>query len=237
MITVSPEKSARVYSAVVLSSKAEITGLADFADRFTPRCDPILEPAFFLASLPAGWKPRVVTVLNGSELLGVVYTKERVIKGIPTGVVYVDGSLSGAALAAPAHQQSVFRIALETLLRSRKIHALRLRLTRGSCELAAMKQVIASTSFDVGCSRVRRDDDSHCLWKYDAHLNLACTYDHFLKKLGSTTRHNFRHYRRRFEASGGNLAEDMSLSDLRAAIIDLSGKSKFKANQVERDVE
>jgi len=72
------------------------------------------------------------------------------------------------------------------------------------------------------------------LGKSHAHLPLADTYDQFLAGLGSTTRRNFRHYRRRFEASGHGFEEHLSIDELRSAAHDLRPKSKLAQRQQEK---
>jgi hypothetical protein len=166
-----------------------------------------------------------VAVYSAREVVGILYTKERVISGIPTGVVFADGSLGGILLGNPLHQQNLFRVAMELLLASPRIRGVRLRVLRGSDELEAVKQMTASRSLDTHYSRIKHNDST--LWKYHAHLPLADTYEQFLKRLGSATRHNFRYYRRRFEASGHRFIERLSMDELHSVELDLGPKSKF----------
>ena len=88
----------RGYSGVVLSSAAEIRQLSEAARRLNQEDEPLLDPEFFLASVSKGWRPRVVAVYSAHDLVGILYAKERVISGIPTGVVFGDGSLGGILL-------------------------------------------------------------------------------------------------------------------------------------------
>src|ERR1039457_7015285 len=186
----STDANVNPYSGVALSSNSEIRQLGDVARRLMQQDEPLLDPEFFLASVSKGWRPRVVAVYSAGEVVGILYTKERVISGIPTGVVYADGSLGGILLGNPLHQKNSFRVAMELLLASPGIRGVRLRLLRGSDELEVVKQMIASGSLDTHYSRIKHNDST--LWKYHAHLPLADTYEQFLKGLGSTTRHNFR---------------------------------------------
>jgi hypothetical protein len=66
---------------------------------------------------------------------------------------------------------------------------------------------------------------------------LADTYDRFLDGLGSKTRRNFRHYRRRFETSGHHFIERLSMDELRAATLDLIPKSEFTSRWQQLDFE
>src|SRR5580704_17053474 len=166
------------YSGVLLSSAAEIRELAEVAGQFAQRDEPMLDPAFFLASVSKGWAPKVVLVHTGRDVAGILYAKERVISGISTGVVYADGSLGGMLFVREQHRQDVFRVALETLLSSPGIRGVRLRVLRDGGDLDAIGQLVVSRSLDVQYSLIEHDDSP--LWKYHAHLPLTDSYDRFL---------------------------------------------------------
>jgi len=205
----------------LLSSAAEINRTA--SQLVQP--DAIINPRFFLASVSKGWKPRVVAVSRAGALVGVMYAKERVISGVPTGVVYADGSLDDIFLAGPEHREDAFCVAVETLLACSRIRGVRLRLLRGSSELAAIRRLVASRPIDSRYFRIKyRALD---LWKFHAHLELPESYEQFLARLGGTARHNFRYYRRRFEKAGHRLVQNLSLEELRVAATSLAEKSKF----------
>ena len=212
------------FSGVVLSSAKKTRELKHIVGQLTQQDEPMLDPAFFLASVSQGWAPRVVVVHTGPDVAGILYARERVISGISTGVVYADGSLNGMVLARAQHRQDVLRVALETLLSSPGNRGLRLRLLRDSGDLDAVGQLVVSRSLDVQYSVIEHETSS--LWKHHAHLPLLGSYDQFLSRLGSTTRHNFRYYRRRFEASGHRFVDRLSLDELRSAALDLGPKSK-----------
>jgi hypothetical protein len=226
------------YSAAVLSSHTEIRQLRDVASKLMRQEDPMLAPDFFLASVSKEWWPRVVVVYHEREAVGIMYTKERIIYGIPTGVVYSDGGLGGILLANPLHYQKAFSFAVEVLLASPGIRGLRLEVARSGEELEAVRQLSVSRSVHSHYSRIEYQDfpigNSH------AHLLLPDTYDQFLAGLGSTTRHNFRYYRRRFQASGHRFEEHLSIDELRSATLDLRPKSKLTAQRqqckIERDL-
>jgi hypothetical protein len=223
------------YSGVVLSSEAEIRKLKNVARRLLQPDETMMDPEFFLASLSTGWVPRVAVVYSSGDVVGILYTKERVISGIRTGIVYADGSLGGVLLSNPMHQQDVFRVAAGSLLACPGIRGVRLRLLRFGAEFEAVRETIAS-----GCMEARYSPIAHrgsLLWKFHAHLPLPETYDRFLKGLGSTTRHNFRYYRRRFEAAGHKFMESLSMDELRSVALDLRPKSKFTARCQESDIE
>jgi hypothetical protein len=230
--------SADDYSAVVLSTETEIRQLRDYARRLMQQDDTMLDPEFFLASVYKGWAPRVVTVRKSGDLAGIMYAKERIISGVPTGIVYADGSLGGMFVGTPLHQQDAIRCAVETLFSFPGTRGVRLRVLQGSIELEAVRQLAASKSLDVRYTPLEHDDSP--LWKYHAHLALADTYDQFLKRLGSTTRHNFRYYRRRFEAAGHKFVENLSVDQLTSVALELGPKSKYASSVrqmfIERDL-
>jgi hypothetical protein len=223
----STNSSTHNFSGVVLSSNTEIRRLREVARPLIQEDEAMLDPEFFLASITKGWGPRVVAVYSAGDVVGIMYTKERVISGIPTGIVYGDGTLGGILLSNPVHQQNAFRVATELLLAAPGIRGARLLILRCSGEFDAVRQLIASRSVDGQCSPIENNHSP--VWKYHAHLHLKDTYEQFLGGLGSTTRHNFRYYRRRFEASGNKFIESLSMDELRFVAHDLRPKSKFTA--------
>jgi hypothetical protein len=231
----STNSGANEYAGVVLSSDVEIRQLRDIARRLMQNDDAMLDPEFFLASVSKGWAARVVAVYSSHEVVGIMYAKERIISGIPTGIVYADGSLGGVLLATPLHQQNAFRVAVETLFRCPGIRGMWLRVLQHSGEFGAIRQLVASRSLDAQCSPIEHSNSS--LWKCHARLPLAQTYDQFLEGLGSTTRHNFRYYRRRFEASDHRFMERLSMDELRSAAFDLLPKSKCTVRRQPMELE
>ena len=208
------------FSSVVLSSAAEIQNLKSSIRCSLSSSGILLDPEFFLSSVSARWKPKVVAVRSGHDLIGVVYAKERMISGLPIGVVYADLSFGSILLGHPVQQQNAFRIALESLLDARGTRGIRLRVLRGGPEVAAIRQVIGSRRLDVHFSRV----------KDHARLSLPHTYEQLIQRFGTTTRHNFRYYRRRSEAAGNVYVERLSLEELRSAISSLMAKCSRGAN-------
>jgi hypothetical protein len=203
------------YSAAVLSSAADIQSLQPLIRRrLLPHHDILRDPEYFLASVSEGWRPRVVAVHRGSELAGVVCAKERILRGPRLGVVYADLTFGSTLFGDPLEQQDTFLIALATLLPSTGIRGVRLRVRRPSPELAAVRTLRASSGLDVHFSRV----------KDHASLSLPATYEQLLLSFGSTTRHNFRYYRRRFEAAGHVYLDNLSPDELRLAAFDLGPK-------------
>jgi hypothetical protein len=214
------------YSCSVLSSPDEIRSLKPFIRQSLTQNDILFDPEFFLSSVSSGWEPRVVAVHNHTELTGVVYAKERIIFGCHLGVVYADLTWGSASFGDSVHQEITFRIAMEKLLASPGTRGIRLRILRDSPESAAIHKLIASLSLDVHFARV----------KDHANLALPDTYEELLQSFGSTTRHNFRYYRRRFEAAGHVYLESLSLDELRRAAMYLKPKCTIpsQSGSVER---
>jgi hypothetical protein len=218
------------YSALLLSSNTKIRKLREVARRLMQAGhplldDPMLDPEFFAASLPKGWQPGIVVVYEARDVVGIIYMKERAVSGIPNGVVYYNGSLGSLVLGNPLHRQKLFRAGMEALLKSPRVRAVRLRILPGSDEHQVVQQLVDSRSIEAHYSPIQIDDYS--IWKHHTLLPLADTYEQFLEGLGSSTRHNFRRYRRRFEASGHCFVERLSMDELRSATLDLDSKSKF----------
>jgi len=211
------------YSGIVLSSDTEIRQIHDVARRFMQgQVDPMQDPEFFLASVPDGWRPRVVAINRGSEIAGIMYAMERVFAGIPSGIVYADGGLSSPLLGHAWHRQVLFRVALESLLMRPRIGSVCLAVPQGSEDLDAVMQVGGLTGPEVRHPSILAN-----LWKNHAHLALPGTYDEFLKRLGYRTRYDFRYYRRRFEAAGHSPVMHISMDELRSAVSHLAPKTKY----------
>lgn len=218
------------YSALLLSSDTKIRKLRGVARRLMQAGhpmldDPMLDPESFAASLPIGWRPGIVVVYQAPDVVGIINMKERAVSGIPTGVMYYDGSLGSLVLGEPLHQQRLFRAGMEALLKSPRVRAVRLRILPDSDEHQVVQQLIDSWSIKAHYSPIQYDDFG--IWKHHTRLRLAGTYEEFLEGLGTSTRHNFRRYRRRFEASGHCFIERLSMDELRSATLDLLPKSKL----------
>jgi hypothetical protein len=222
------------WSATTLSCAADILQLNDAAGRLTQQHEPMLDPGVFLASASGGWRPKVVCVRSASEIVGIMYAKERMLYGIPTGIVYADGSLGGFFLASAKCHANALCIAIEALLDSPGVRGVHLRVLEDSREWRAVTQFASSRSLDVRSVYVT---ENARLWKHHAHLPLPDTYNGFLERLGSTTRHNFRYYRKRFESSGHRFVDALPLDELRVAMLALQPNSKFHARMPKAQVE
>jgi hypothetical protein len=201
-------------SGEVLTSEADIQDLRSLINRSQQNCDIMFDPAFYLASLTDGWVPRVVVVRRGSELAGVVYAKERVLSGHRLGIAYADMTFGSILAGDPGDYADTLRVALATLFDYPGIRGVRLRVRPRSPEVASVRKLLAQTRLDAHFSRA----------KDHAVLSLPRTYERLLLTFGSTTRHNFRYYRRRFEAAGHVYVDNIPLNELRLAARDLEAK-------------
>jgi hypothetical protein len=210
----------QAYSAVVLSTAGEIRSLEPLVGPSLRQNDVLLDPEFFLASVSEGWKPRFVAVRHGDELAGVVCAKEKLLLGFHLGLVYADLTFGTLLFGDARKQCDTFLVALQTLLTSAGTLGIRLRVRPQSPELAAVRRLLASHKLDTHFSRV----------KYHTSLSLPCTYEQLLLSFGYTTRHNFRYYRRRFEAAGHVYLDNVSMDELRVAAYYLAPKSRIPCN-------
>ena len=217
----------RPYSAEVLSAAAEIRALEDYVRVVVPERDNSpMEPRFFLASLSEEWSPRVVVVRRAGAIAGIVYAKERRVGGLPTGIVFGDGRLGNLVVAEAVDREEVIVAALVTLFRRPRVRALRLAIPIGATEARAVARAQPMVPFDLGYAPAS---------KFDAHasLRLPLDYEAFLARLGSRTRRNFRHYRRRFEDGGHAYLDDVPAQDLQQAARDLSTKCRIPSGRGE----
>jgi len=202
--------------ASLLSPGRETVDAAELAKGLIPVDNPMLDPTFFLASLSSSWAPRIVAIKEAGIIVGLVYVKERKVLGLPTGILYADGSLGTMQIGDPHLREDALRLALDALLAHPRTRGIRLKLPPGGPEVQAVRQIIASQPLDVTFSRL----------KEHSRLILPNDYETFLKSLGSTTRHNFRYYRRRFEAAGHRFEEILSMDELRLAACQLRAKCR-----------
>jgi hypothetical protein len=209
------------YDTALLSSGSAICQLKSAARQLMPQYDPMLDPQFFLASLSREWKPRVIVVRSGSDIVGIVYAKERAVWGIPTGIVRIDQTLHNSLLRGCGnHEQDILSLALVKLVSSRRILSVQLKIPFAWSDPSSFSEPFSSRPIEIQFSRLR---DHH------AHFPLPRTYDDFLKLLGSTSRHNFRYYRRRFEAAGHRYVPKLSLDTLRSVAWELKEKCSLPA--------
>ena len=190
-------RHSRPLTANIASTAAEIRDLTAFVSSLVPEPG-MLAPSFFLASLlPRHCRPCVVVVSQGRRVVGLLYCRERIVAGIPIGIVHGDDTLSTMVAARPEDIESVLRCAVEALLK----HKAALRFRVASDRLALLE-----------CAKPNADIH-FCPEKRHAYLDLPRTYDEFLAKVGPWTRKNFRRYRRRSEQAGNQFCPDQPFPD------------------------
>jgi hypothetical protein len=205
-------------SAIITSSPGKISGLARFVFSVAPD-QPMLAPHFFLASIRPKWRPCVVVVSRGQQMIGLLYCRERIIAGIGTRIMFGDDSLGTMVVARSEDVESVIDCAVKLLVKRKAVLRLwvdssKLRLLRGFQETA-----------DVRFFRRFSPDLPH------ARLELSPSYDSFLAKLGPRTRRNFRYYRRKSEMAGNEFSHEEAYSHFCTDARRLFSKTKFTGDR------
>ncbi len=209
------------YSATLCSSPAAIRSLADRAKQLLLDRHCTFHPDFFLASVSEKhWKPCAVAITCNNRVVGVVYAKERLLLGCPTGIVYSDTTLGLNIVSEPVHREHVLNVAAGLLLASGRARALRLVVPRDRFNLQTVSRFASSMDMETVSFQV----ENH------SHMPLPSSFDEFLNVLGARTRRNFRYYRRRFEATGGSYVSQVLFERFCLAALHLRGKSSIPAD-------
>ena len=203
----------RPLTSNIVSTAAEIRDLTAFVSSVVPEPG-MLAPSFFLASLlPRHCRPCVVVVSQGRRVVGLLYGQERIVAGIPIGIVLGDDTLGTMVAARPEDMESVLRCAVEALLKQKAA----LRFRGASDRLAFLRNESAKANADIHFYR----EEHH------AHLKLPRTYDEFLAKVRRPTRHNLCRYRRRSELAGNQFCPDQPFAEFCAAAKRLLPKAAY----------
>jgi len=142
-----------------------------------------------------------------------LYGQERIVAGIPIGIVLGDDTLGTMVAARPEEIESVMECAVEALLK----HKAALRFRVPSNRLAFLQNESAKANADIHFYRR----------EHHAHLELPRTYDEFLAKARRPTRHNLCRYRRRSELAGNEFCPDQPFTDFCAAAKRLLPKAAY----------
>ena len=211
------------YSIEVISRSSQIEALGECVGNLVGfEAGQLFSPRFFLASIvEKTWTPRVIVVRRSGATIGIVYAKERKLAGIRTGLINADATLGAMIISEERERATVWERALSHLLTSSSVNGLRIHVPREGYELAATQRVLRSTGADFSCAETR----GHAV------LSLPRTYDTFLSRLGSTTRRNFRYYRRHFEMAGHVYVEDLPVSEFRRAAVHLVQRSSIESSR------
>jgi hypothetical protein len=209
-------------SAVIVSSREKALSLVSAAKHLLQTRGETSGPAFFLASIEStSWSPRIVVVMHESAIRGVLYAKERKVGFWPTGLIYVDATLDSMVVSSAGDATEVFKIAITHLLRNPRIQGLRLLIPSDPRFAVPLQEIQSCSNMDEHHTEIQH----HCV------LDLTESYDTFLERLGTKTRRNFRSYRRRFEADGGEYVPEMKFSDFRDASFRLLQRGVVGAEQ------
>jgi hypothetical protein len=200
-------------TATIVSTAAEIQELTPVVSSLVTEPG-MLAPRFFLASLlPRHCRPCVVVVSQGSRVAGLLYGGERIVAGIPTGIVLGDNTLGTMVVARPEEMESVLHCAIQALLK----HKAALRLRVGSQRLAFLQAESAEADAEY----------HHYPEVHHAHLELPRTYDEFLTKVRRPTRHNLCRYRRRSELAANEFCPDQPFTNFCIAAKRLFPKTPY----------
>lgn len=217
-VAISPE---RAYSATLISSQAEISGLEEIAHSLLSRAHSTLQPRFFSASIaPEEWVPRIVAIRHGDSIVGILYAKERKFAGMLTGIIYADASLGKMIVAEPGHLEDTLCTGLTALFYKRGTRGIRILIPTEGLELPILQKFLPSLPGDT-CWTAAKNHSS---------LALPPSYDLFLQSLGHHTRQDFRRYRRRFEAANYGFVGKLSLPEYEHAASQLLANYAMKSD-------
>jgi hypothetical protein len=209
------------YSATLYTSVAAIRSLADKSKPLLLDRHSTSHPDFFLASVSEShWKACAVEVTCNNDVVGIVYAKERLLLGCPTGIVYSDTTLGLNIVAHPVHREHVLNTALRSLLTSGRPRALRIVVPSEGFNLQTVSSIASSMDMETVSFQVANH----------SHLELPSSYNDFVDSLGARTRRNFRYYRRRFEAAGGCYDGHIPFERFSSEAWHLRGKSAIRAD-------
>ena len=155
------------YSVRVVSSAAEIEQLAERVLPLVKGRDSTSQPLFYLATIARQtWKPHILVVERAGEIVGLMYTKERKVAGLPTGLIYADATLDSMIVAAPGLRNEILRAAIEALVVQGDARGIRVMTPPDSCELDVLRGAKTFAGLDVSCTPER----NHSLLRLPSYL-------------------------------------------------------------------
>jgi hypothetical protein len=197
------------WSASVISSRDEIRSLKEVIQRLVPDHPPTLSPDFFLASFTAKkWIPRVVKVMRGDRIVGIVFLKERRMGGIRLRIAFADAVLSPMTASKKEFEESVFEQALLALFKQVGIIALRFNLPAQGFEFKAAQRVATS----MGAEIKEKTSHSH------SELRTPGSYKAFLAGLGRSTRQRMHELRNESTKKGYEFVQDIEEMEFHRAV-------------------
>jgi len=209
------------YSVRIVESVAEICELTNIERTFLSGCESTLRPEFFLASASdKDWIPRVVVVARDGKFRGILYTKEKKLGIVPTGLLYVDTTLCSMPIVDEFEREPVFRAALLALLKSPGVRGMRILVPSSGYEMAAVHDIPSMIPVDLCYAPTQNHSQ----------LVLPSQYEAFLESLGNQTRRNFRYYRRRSQAANCHFVDKLSIDEFASAASILQSETLIKSD-------
>jgi hypothetical protein len=209
--------SESMAASVVKLSEADLDRLKEVG-ALCRRERPIWNPGFFLSSIDRrNWSSAVSVVSTGGTVKGIMYAKERCILGVPTGIIYADGSLGSMVIAGAPNRESVFYAAIDSLLNSPRVQGLRLVVPPNGFELQAILRLLDSGTFDVSYASVK----NHAI------VLLPSDYQEYVASLSYKARRNVRYYRRQSEGRGELYVTQIPFDQFKSAAWTLKPKCKI----------
>ena len=192
---------------------------ADLARRMQVPCEGSYDPRMFLASVSdRRWIPHVVAVRHAGRIIGLVFTKERKIGGIGSGMLYSEGLLP-MVVGDSASRGDILCCALEFLFAKQRVRRIRMLIPSGGVEALAVERASRKLDLEVAYEKRHRH-----------RLILPGSYEEFLNALGKSTRRNFRRYRRQFEADGNYYIDKVQVEEFSEAACQLSCESRIPSD-------
>ncbi len=181
---------------------------------------PNFDPSFYLASVSERhWIPQILEVKADRRTVGMVFTKERSIAGLASGVVFCDNTFFGVEAADGFSQAEIFSAAVRFLFTQTKIRGMRMLVPQHGCETKVVHAIAEELRLGLSCRKL----------DYHSRLALPASYEQFLHSLGPNTRRNLRRYRQRFHSHGNCFVANPSLQEFTAAVYQIMDKSRIRA--------
>lgn len=176
------------------------------------------------------WRPWVICVKRGESVLGLVYLRERIVAGIPSGLVHGDSSMRSMIYSNVQDRELIFSTALRFIFSHRRIFGASIYIPPEELEPRTFAALAERTNLAVAYSA---PPARH------SRLLLPQSYESFLQSLGPHTRRNLRYYRRRSIAAGHCYIGNLSREDFRSISLELLGKSRISTTSkaVQRSID
>jgi hypothetical protein len=191
-------------------------------EELSASCEGAESPRFFLAGLSKVWKPRMLMVKEGDQVLGLFCAKERKVGGITTGLIHADAILGSFVLAPPEHAHLVLRAGVDALLDDSSVRGIRILTPVCSAETDLLRKIgaernLARLTLDTSIASVQ----------HHAVLALPGAYADFLALLHHNTRHNFKRSRKRSLEAGQQFCPSIPLDEFEQGVWRLQERAAY----------